>query len=112
MQPFEQLPQAARPEHPQRRLLATAQRERLQHPGQAEKVVGMEVRKEDLLQVGQSDRRALQLPLRPLAAVEEEPLAAPPDEQCGRPALRGGHRGGRTEEDNIEIHSAILGTRG
>ena len=81
-------------------------------PGQAEEVVGVEVREEDLLQVGQADRRALQLPLRPLAAVEEEPLAAAADEQRRRPALRGRHRGGRAEEDDVEIHAAILGRPG
>ena len=81
VQPLEELAQAVRPVDRERRLVAAAQRERLQHPGQAEEVVGVEVREEDLLQVGQADRRALQLPLRPLAAVEEEPLAAAPDEQ-------------------------------
>ena len=80
-QPVEELAQAPRPVDRERRLVAAAQCERLQHPRQAEEVVGMEVREEDLLQVGQADRRPLQLPLRPLAAVEEEPLAAAPHEQ-------------------------------
>ena len=70
----------------------------------------MEVREEDLLQVGQADRRPLQLPLRPLAAVEEEPLAAAPHEQGRRAALRGRHRSGGAEEDDVEIHRAILGS--
>ena len=72
----------------------------------------MEVREEDLLQVGQPDRGTLQLALRPLAAVEEQPLTSAPDEQRRRPALRGRHRGGRAEEDDVEVHRAILGTRG
>ena len=74
-------------------------------------MVGVEVREEDLLQVGQADRRALQLALRPLAAVEEKPLAAAPHEQCRRSTLRRGHRGGRAEKDDVEVHPAILGTQ-
>jgi len=112
VQPLEQVAQSARPVDRERRLVAAAQRERLQHPRQAEEVIGMEVREEDLLQVGQPDRRPLQLPLRPLAAVEEEPLAAAPDDQGRRPALRGRHRGGGAEEDDVEVHPAILGTQG
>ena len=72
----------------------------------------MKVREEDLLQVGQADRRALQLPLRPLSAVEQEPLAAAPDEKRGGRALRRRHRGGGAEEYDVEVHAAILGTRG
>jgi hypothetical protein len=71
----------------------------------------VEVREEDLLQVGQADSRPLQLPLRPLAAVEQEPLAATPDDQRRRPALRGRHRSGCAEEDDVEVHPAILGRR-
>ena len=111
VQPLEQLAQAARPVDRQRRLVPATQRERLQHPRQAEEVVGVEVREEDLLQVGQADRRPLQLALRPLAAVEQEPLAAAPDEEGRRPALRGRHRGGCAEEDDVEVHRPILGTR-
>ena len=47
------------------RHLAAAERERLQHPGQAEVVVGVEVRDEDLLEVDEADRGAQQLALRP-----------------------------------------------
>ena len=112
MQPLEELAQAVRPVDRERRLVAAAQRERLQHPRQAEEVVGVEVREEDLLEVGQADRRALQLPLRPLAAVEEEPLAAAADEHRRGSALRGRHRRGGTEEDDVEIHAAIVGSRG
>ena len=111
VQPLEQFAQAARPVDRQRRLVPATQRERLQHPRQAEEVVGVEVREEDLLQVGQADRRPLQLALRPLAAVEQEPLAAAPDEERSRGALRRRHRGSRAEEDDVEVHPAILGTR-
>ena len=90
------------------RHLAPAERERLQHPGQAEEVVGVEVREEDLLEVDEADVRAQQLPLRPLAAVEEEPLAAAADERRRGRAARGRHRAGRAEEDHVEIHDVSL----
>ena len=51
-------------------------------------MVGMEVRHEDLSELRQADRRAQQLPLSPFAAVEEQPLAAPPQEECRRRPLR------------------------
>ena len=85
-------------------IVAAAERERLQHPRQAEEVIGVEMREEDLLEVGQPDVRALQLPLRPLGAVEEQPLAAAAHEQRGRRALRGRHRGGGAEKDEVEVH--------
>ena len=68
------------------RQLAAAERERLQHPGQAEEVVGVEVRQEHLVELDQADVRAQELPLRALAAVEEQLLAAAPDERGGRSA--------------------------
>ena len=89
-----------------------AQREGLQHARQAEEVIGVEVREEDLLQVREPDRRPLQLPLRSFAAVEQEAFAATPDEQRRGTALCRRHRRGRTEEDDIEIHAAILGRWG
>ena len=69
----------------------------------------MVVREEDLLDVRQPDGRALELPLRPLSAVEEEPLAAATDEHGRRAALRGRRRRGGAEEDDVEIHPPILG---
>ena len=56
------------------RHLAAAESERLQHPGQAEEVVGVEVRQEDLVELDQADVRAQELPLRAFAAVEEQLL--------------------------------------
>ena len=76
----EQLLQPRRPVDGQRQL-AAAQREGLQHPRQAEVVVGVEVRDEDLAQLDQAHRGAQQLALRPLAAVEEQPLTAAAEEQ-------------------------------
>ena len=55
--------------------LARAQVERLDHPDQAEPVVEVEVGDEDRVELGQPDR-AQQLLLGPLAAVEEQPVAA------------------------------------
>ena len=84
----EEILQPARPVHRQRQLPAT-QGERLQHPGQAEVVVGVKVRDEDLAQLHEPHAGAQQLALRPLPAVEEQPLAAPSQEQRGRRPLRG-----------------------
>ena len=91
------------------RRLAAAQRERLQHPGKAEVVVGVVVRQEDLVQVDEPDLRSQQLPLRPLGAVEQQPLAAAPDERRRGRAQRGRRRAGRPEEDDVEVHGSILG---
>ena len=60
------------------RHLAAAERERLQHPGQPEVVVGVVVGEEDLAQVDQAERRAEQLALGALGAVEEQALAPAP----------------------------------
>ena len=73
-------------------------------------MVGVEVRQEDLLQVDEADVRAQQLPLRSLAAVEEQPLPAAPHERRRRRAARGRHRAGGAEEDHIEIHDVSLGS--
>ena len=67
------------------RDLAPAQGERLQHPRQTEVVVRVEVRDEHLRQLDEADRRAQKLPLRALAAVEEDPLAATAQQRAGRP---------------------------
>ena len=84
--------------------VATAQRERLQHPRQAEVVVGVEVREEDVLEVDEADVGAKQLALRPLAAVEEQPVAAAPDERRGRCPARPSARSRGPEEDDVEVH--------
>jgi hypothetical protein len=69
----------------------------------------MEVRDEDLAQLDQPHRGAQQLPLGSLRAVEQQPLAAPADEQRRRRALGGRHRARGAEEDEIQIHRAIVG---
>src|SRR5690348_2055661 len=104
----EEILQAARPVDRQRQL-ASPQREGLQHPGQAEVVVRVEVRDEHLGQLRKPDRRAQQLALGALAAVEEHPLAAAADQQRGRRTLRGRHRARGSEKDQIEIHARHFG---
>ena len=69
----------------------------------------MVVREEDLAELDQADVRPQQLALRALAAVEEQPVAAAPDEQRRRRALRGRHGAGSAEEDEVEIHTGSLG---
>ncbi len=83
---LEQAPQPARPVHGEL-ALALAQGERLEHPGQAEHVVGVEVRDQDLLELDQADR-AHQLALGALAAVHEQSVAAAPHERGGQAAAR------------------------
>ena len=86
------------------RNLAAAERKGLQHPGQAQVVVGVVMREEDLAQLDQADVRAQQLPLRALGAIEEQALAAATEEHRRGRALRGRHGAGRAEEDEIEVH--------
>ncbi len=68
-------------------------------------MVAVEVREEDLLQVGQTDDRALELALRPLGAIEEQPLAAAPQQERGGRPLGRRHRGRGAEEKEVEIHA-------
>ena len=103
-----QLAEAARAVDRQRQL-ATAQGEGLQHSREAEEMVGVEVGQEDLAQLDEADVGAQELPLRALGAVEQEPLAAAPDERRGGRAPGGGHRAGRPDEDDVEVHAASLG---
>ena len=67
-------------------------------------MIGVEVRQEDVLEVDEADVGAEKLPLRALAAVDEQPVAAAPDERRRRPARGGGGGRGRPEEDEVEVH--------
>ena len=69
----------------------------------------MEMRDENLTELDQPDRRAQELALGSLGAIEEEPLPTPPHEQSGRGPLGCWHRTGGAQEDDVEIHGAILG---
>ena len=106
----EQVAEARRAVERQRHL-AAAEGERLQHPGQPEVVVGVEVREEDVLEVDQPDVRAQELPLRPLAAVDQEPVAAAADQRRRRGPLGGGSRARRPEEHDVEVHGASVSPR-
>ena len=106
---LEQARQAARPVDGER-ALALPQRERLQHPRQAEHVVRVEVRDEQLLELDQPDR-AHQLPLRALAAVDQQAIAAAPNERGGQPAPRARRGAGGAEEENVEVHRGPMLTR-
>ena len=87
------------------RLLAPAQAERLEQARQPEEVVGVEVADEDLLELEQADR-AQELALGALAAVEQQPVAAAPDERGGQAAARRGRGAGGADEDHVEVHGA------
>ena len=86
------------------RNLSAAQSEGLQHARQAEDVVGVQVREEDVLEIDEPGVRAEELPLRALAAVDEKAVASATQE-CGRGSAgrRGRGRGG-AEEDDVEVH--------
>src|SRR6476646_5827608 len=66
-------------------------------------MIRVEVRDEHLRQLRQADRGAQHLALRPLAAVEEQALAAA-DEQRRRSPLSRRDRARRPEEDEVEVH--------
>ncbi len=61
--------------------LPPPEREGLQHPRQAEVMVGVVMRQEDLAELDEPDRRAEHLALGPLGAIEEQAFAAPANEQ-------------------------------
>ena len=103
-QPLEELAQPRRPVDRDRNL-APAQRESLQHPGQAEVVIGVVVGEEDLPELDQPDVRPQELALRALGAVEEHALAAAAQQQRGRRPLGGRHRPGGSEKDEVEVHA-------
>jgi hypothetical protein len=105
---IEECDETARPVDGQRQV-AAAKGERLHHPRQAEHVVRVEVRQEDLLEIDEADGRAKELPLRPLCAVEQELVSAAAHEQRSRCAARGRHRARRTEKHEVEIHGSIVG---
>ena len=63
------------------RHLAVGQVIGFQQPRQPQHVVGVEVREVDLVDLGQP-QRALHLPLRPFAAVEQQPLPAARDQHA------------------------------
>ena len=106
----QQLAQTARARDP-KRFLARAQIERLQHAGQPEPMIGVEVGQKDLGQLHQS-HRADQLTLGPFAAVEQDPVGAAPHQQRGQAATSSGNRAGGPGEEDREIHRHQSVSRG
>ncbi len=84
-------------------LGALTQRQGLEHAGEAEPVVGVEVREVDGVEIEQPDR-AQELALRAFAAVEQQLLAASAHEQRGQAAARARRRAGRAGEEDREVH--------
>ena len=75
----------------------------LQQSRQPQHVVGVEVRQEDRIRLHQPER-ALHLPLRPFAAVEQQPLPPTRHQHARRRAPRRGHRPPGAEKSNRQIH--------
>ena len=67
-------------------------------------MVGVKVREIDLGQFREPDIRAQQLPLRPLGAINEQPVTAAAEECGRRGALCGWRRSSGTEKDEVEVH--------
>ena len=101
----QQVPKARRPVDREREL-PSAEREGLEHARQAEVVVGVVVREEDLLELDEPDVAPEQLALGSLGAVEEEAVAAATHERRRERALRRRGGSGRPEKHDVEIHGA------
>jgi hypothetical protein len=71
-------------------------------------VIGVEVGDEHLGELHEADRRAQELPLGPLSAVDEDAVASAPHEHAREPAPRGRHGAGGAQEDEVEIHAASV----
>ena len=69
----------------------------------------MVVRQEDLGKLDEPDGGAQKLALRPLAAVDEDPLSAAAKQRAGEAALRSRHGARGSEENEIEVHRRSLG---
>jgi hypothetical protein len=69
-------------------------------------VIEVEVGEEDDVELRQPDRPQ-QLLLRPLPAVEQDPVAAGPDEQGGEASPRGGHGARRAGEEERQLHRGM-----
>jgi hypothetical protein len=106
---LEDAPETAWPVHHQV-ALALPERERLQHARQAQHVVGMEMRDEELFELDEPDRLH-ELPLRALATVEQQPITAAPHERGRQPTPRTGRRAGGAEEEDVEVHGPMLTQR-
>jgi hypothetical protein len=89
-QDSEEVAETRRPVDGQRDL-PPAKGERLQHAGQAEIVIGVVVRQEDLRELDEADRGTQKLTLGALAAVEEESLPTAAHQETREAAPGGRH---------------------
>ena len=89
-------------------LLAPAQVVGLEQPGQPEHVIGVVVAEEHDVEIDEPDLRAQQLPLRALAAVEQDAIAATPDQRRGGRAAGRRRRARGAQEDDVQIHRPSL----
>ena len=87
-------------------LLAPAQVVRLEQPGQPEHVIGVVVAEEHDVEIDEADLRAQQLALRALAAVEQDAIAAAPDQRRGGRAAGRRRRARGAQEDDVQVHPA------
>ena len=67
-------------------------------------MIGVEMGQEDVLEVDEPDVGSEELPLCSFAAVDEKAIPAAPDERRRSPTRRSRRGGGRSEEDEVEIH--------
>ena len=74
-------------------------------------MVRVVVGEEDLGQLDEPDRRAQELPLGAFAAVEQDAVAAPPDQSAGEAAASCRDGAGSAEEHKIEVHGPSVGGR-
>ena len=83
----------------------------LSSPGRPEHVVGVEVREEDRVELGQPERRSQELALRALAAVDEQHIALAPEHGRGRCARGRWRRAAGAEEDDLDLHQGSVDDR-
>ena len=88
------------------RPVAATQIERLQQPGQAKPVVGVEVGEKTSVRSA-SPTELTQLALRALAAVEQDAVGAAAKQHRGQPAPGGRDRAGGAGKEDRQIHRAV-----
>jgi hypothetical protein len=91
------------------RVLGTVEREPLEHAGQTEAVVAVEVGDADAGDRARRDPGQGELTLGALAGIEKDPLVVPAQERPVVGPLPGGHLGGSPEDHQLpHRHLALL----
>ena len=80
----------------------------LEQAGKPEHVIGVVVGEGDQVELGQPERRAQELALGPLTAVDEHDVALAPDGRRRRRPGSRGRRSRRAEEDDLDIHEGSV----